>query len=151
MRKYLEFSLCNTCCRFIDQRRTCTDPVERERLLAEEREHFEFVRKERGSYYTRRKHGIYCRGDYLSLIMDSADQAAYGLPHFLEHDKVSSSVQKNRLHIMCTLAWQGRVCLQLSEQHQTRPAGGKATESRHCCTGDFCTGKLVNLHRQALQ
>ena len=95
--------MCVDCCRFIDLRRSTKDEQERVKLLQEERAHFELVRRERGSYYTRRKQGIYCKGDYLSIIIDGADQAAYGLPHFLEQDKISSSCQKNPLHLMGAL------------------------------------------------
>jgi hypothetical protein len=72
-------------------------------LLKEERVHFELVRRERGSYYIRRKQGIYNKSEFLSIILDGADQAAYAMPHFLEQDKLSSSCQKNPCHVMGAL------------------------------------------------
>ena len=62
-----------------------------------------FVRQERLSYYGRRKQGIENKKEFLSVIIDGADQAAYALPHFVDKDKLSEKCMKNPLYLMGAL------------------------------------------------
>jgi hypothetical protein len=41
--------------------------------------------------------------EYLSLIIDGADQSAYGLPHFIEIDKTSANQMKMPVYLMGVL------------------------------------------------
>ncbi len=81
LRKFMKFALCSDCTRIREQRRNCSDPVQRQQLALASRAHHTYVREERASYYFRRHQAIHARDEFLSIIIDGADQAAYALPH----------------------------------------------------------------------
>jgi len=87
IRKQLRFSLCGTCVSFIESRAHSLGREELAELKAKEHRHSQFVRGERGSYYVRRALGRIHPESYLSIILDGADQAAFGSPHFCTHSK----------------------------------------------------------------
>jgi hypothetical protein len=100
IRKYLPHALCSTCVHYRDCRQEKLTKEEKKKLFDEERKHYAYVRQERNSYYNRRKQGIFCQNDFLSIILDGADQAAYALPHFVDKDKDTEKCIKNPLYIM---------------------------------------------------
>jgi hypothetical protein len=61
------------------------------------------VHEERSTYYLRRTQAVQYHNDYLSIIIDGADQSAYGLPHFCEKDKLSSNMLKMPVYLMGAL------------------------------------------------
>lgn len=87
IRKHLRFSLCPVCVEFIETRAHTLPRDELAVLKAKEHAHCNFIRKERGSYYTRAGLGRAHPSDFLSVIIDGADQAAFGSPHFCTHSK----------------------------------------------------------------
>lgn len=103
LRKFMKFALCSQCTRIREQKRNCVDAAQKEQLKAVANAHWTFVREERDSYYYRRHQAITAGEDYLSIIIDGADQAAYGLPHFIEKDKDSASAQKLPVYLMGAL------------------------------------------------
>jgi hypothetical protein len=107
VRRYLPLSQCQTCVEFIDLRRECHTPETRLAIIAQERLHHEFIRREKTSYYTRRKQAI-CqvvsgRKQFGCCIMDACTQAVLALPHFVEIDKTSSEACKIPMHVMAAL------------------------------------------------
>ena len=103
IRKYLRFALCDECVHYRELRRTASTEAERNEIKKKERIHHNFVHEERSTYYMRRNQGIFEKQHYLSLIIDGADQAAYGLPHWIEKDKFSSKYQKMPVYLMGAL------------------------------------------------
>lgn len=102
LRKWLKFSLCDDCVRFREERRRTADPHKMDAIRKEELEHRRFVRLERRGYMDRREEAAHPqkRDHVLSIIIDGADQAAYGLPY---HCMTTHSVQgkyKVRGHMM---------------------------------------------------
>jgi hypothetical protein len=61
----------------------------------EERAHVKFVKAERQAYYDRRK-----TEGWLSIIIDGADQAAYGLPYHHLRSHSTQGAWKIRTHVM---------------------------------------------------
>jgi len=103
LRKFLKFSVCSECVKFREQRRLSKSPQERLQINAEAKVHHQYVNEERASYYWRRLQSITQPRDYLSIIIDGADQAAFALPHFLCKDKTSASALKIPVHLMGAL------------------------------------------------
>ena len=87
LRRWLKFSLCDDCIGFREDRANCKDAGQLAAISKAEKLHFEFVRKERVAYWDRRSLAEVFPRKYLSMIIDGADQAAYGLPyhHFKTH------------------------------------------------------------------
>ncbi len=103
LRKYLRFSLCDDCIDFRERRRYATTDEERRLIKTQESTHYLFVHEERSTYYIRRNSAIFMKQDYLSLIIDGADQSAYALPHFIEIDKTSANQIKVPVYLMGVL------------------------------------------------
>ena len=83
IRKHLRFAICDTCVELREQfEKARGNDKERQRLKNEIRRHVKFVRKQRRSYKARCDKAMQQPSEYLSLIFDAADQAAYGLPYF---------------------------------------------------------------------
>ena len=102
LRRWLKFSLCDDCVRFREERRRTASPRKMEDLRKAEYEHRCFVRLERRSYMDRREEAAHPvkRDHVMSIIIDGADQAAYGLPY---HCMTTHSVQgkhKVKGHLM---------------------------------------------------
>ena len=100
LRKFLHFSLCDECIRYRDMRQAALSEEERRSIRKQERAHHDFVHAERNTYYFRRLQAQTYPEDYLCATLDGADQCAYGLPHFTEQDKSSSSCRKVPLCLM---------------------------------------------------
>ena len=97
IRKYLRFSLCDKCVYLITRRR---NGERGEDLKAEEKSHYDSVREERQAYYFRRTLAHSCPDDYMSVIIDGADQRAYGAPHFVMRSKKTEGAYKLPMHLM---------------------------------------------------
>lgn len=87
VRKTLRFSLCPQCVGFIETRTHTLSEAERAALKKEEAEHHGHVRRERGSYYKRRDKAVTDPDSCISVIIDGADQSAFGSPHHYLHSK----------------------------------------------------------------
>lgn len=102
LRKWLKFSLCDDCVRYREDRSKTSDPNKVSAIQSAELEHRRFVRAERRSYMDRREEAAHPRKreHVMSIIIDGADQAAYGLPY---HRMVTHSTQgkhKIKGHLM---------------------------------------------------
>ena len=144
LRKFMKFALCSDCTRIREQRRNCSDPVQRQQLALASRAHHTYVREERASYYFRRHQAIHARDEFLSIIIDGADQAAYALPHFIEKDKNSSSALKLPVYLMGALV-HGRGCYAFTYINNVKHGTNIVIECLHRI---FC--HLVQKHRKRL-
>lgn len=86
LRKYLRFAKCDDCVEFRRLRNATRDEQELTRISREERSHKVFVRQERGSFWTRRARGRMRPNEYVSVILDGADQSGFGTPYLREKD-----------------------------------------------------------------
>ena len=103
LRKFLKFTLCDKCVHFRDMRRVVLGDAEREALNRDAQQHRKYVREERNSYYWRRLLAQERKDEFLSIIIDGADQSAYALPHTVEKDKHGSGQMKIPLYLMGAL------------------------------------------------
>ena len=90
-RKTLRFSLCPQCVEFMTIRTHVLDDKERAKVKLREQTHHTFVRNERASYYLRRHAAVVNPSTVFSIIIDGADQSAFGSPHFYIRSKGPSA------------------------------------------------------------
>ena len=62
-----------------------------------------FVRRERDSYYCRRRQAVEYPKEVLSIIIDGADQQVYGLPYYYQRTHGTDKCYKLPLHLMGVL------------------------------------------------
>jgi hypothetical protein len=103
VRKTLRFSLCPECVGFINTRMHVLSDLDRNAAKAAEGLHHRFVRRERGSYYGRRWQAVHHPTTCFSIIIDGADQSAFGSPHFAVHSKDDDGHWKVATHLMGAL------------------------------------------------
>jgi hypothetical protein len=103
IRKWLRFSLCTKCIDLRQDHENTKDPKKKKLLKAKLREHVVFVRRERASYYQRRREAIEHPEDVLSIIIDGADQQVYGLPYYYQRTHGTDKCFKIPLHLMGVL------------------------------------------------
>ncbi len=107
LRKWMPFSKCDTC---IEHRRAincCSDEKEKVRLRKNYRAHLKHVLCERRTYYNRRRMARTRPTQYLSLIIDGADQAKYAIPYTHEKSHLSDSCWKLKTHLMGVIVHNG--------------------------------------------
>ncbi len=122
VRKRNRFSKCDICERLKDEMKIAVTNFESTAIvLAQKRAHYKMVTDERQEYKRKRDLAILNPTELLSLIIDGADQTAYGLPHFISHTK---SQRGNSLSIklvgLLEHASENRLrLLTMTEEHQT--------------------------------
>lgn len=88
VRKIRPFSNCSRCDELRDAlAKAVQDGLSVSHLKKEKEDHNSWVRRERLEYYKRRDQAILHSQDYCSVIVDGADQSAFGLPHFMVKTK----------------------------------------------------------------
>jgi hypothetical protein len=100
LRRYLRFAKCNACVDFRSRRNATRDAKLLDVIYKEERGHKVVVREERGSYWGRRDRGRRFPGQCMSVIIDGADQSAFGAPHFREKDHHTQAAHTMAVKIM---------------------------------------------------
>ncbi len=84
--KVLKTSRFTTCERSGDLRRETRDAIINGRctedIRKQRKKHLNFIAAERLAYQTKKNRGRLQSSNYLSIIIDGADQSAFGLPHF---------------------------------------------------------------------
>ena len=100
LREVSRFAKCNECTRIRDLMRKNTSLKDNDALLDLKKKHNDVVIAERAVYYAKQQLAIHNPERYLSIIIDGADQSAYGLPYFVEKSKnlASKAKIKNKLH-----------------------------------------------------
>ena len=104
LRKYLPFSKCTRCETNRNAREKTKDTAELVRLKKSLKKHLEFVRKERGTYYTRRGAAESNPQDSLSLIIDGADQNKYALPYTCQKSHATDGAWRMKIHTIGVIA-----------------------------------------------
>ena len=90
LRKWLPFAKCDTCCKLRKRRHETRSRKTRDDLTKELRAHICDVRRERNSYYRRKRLAVNNPEEYLSIIIDGADQSDYDLPYKCTTSKTQS-------------------------------------------------------------
>lgn len=102
LRRWLPFAQCTTCVslsdRFRDHHRTPSD--EREVVAGELKSHHEYIKQLRDLYAIRCDLARTDPTTYLSISIDAADQAAYGIPYFHRRSHVDQAMTKVGVHLM---------------------------------------------------
>ena len=87
IRRQIRFARCDICC---DNRDTIRYSMSSE-VKNEARKvlhlHYEYVKKERNMYYSKRNEAKNDPSNYLSMIIDGSDMANYGVPYFHANSK----------------------------------------------------------------
>lgn len=109
VRKTLRFSLCPQCVAFIEARTHTLCETERNALKKAMAEHHGHVRRQRGFYYKHRYQAVSDPDNFISVILDAADQSAFGCPHHYLHSKGDDKHWKIATHLMGALVHGRRV------------------------------------------
>ncbi|MEM9681301.1 MAG: hypothetical protein AAF901_13340, partial [Bacteroidota bacterium] len=88
VRNHTRFSICPTC-EQIDAaiNKNMKSDKHTEQLLRSKKQHMDFVLRERCEYRQKAEKAKLFPSKYLSIIIDGADQSAFGLPHFCSSTK----------------------------------------------------------------
>lgn len=100
VRKWIPFAICNVCSTARRRLANTRDTHERDIVAAELRAHLRFVKRERMSYAMKRRQAIDNPRDFMSIIIDGADQSDHDLPHIYQKCKASSEATKLRMHVI---------------------------------------------------
>lgn len=103
-RKWIPFAKCDQCCSIRERKEQTTDRLVHDQLRDEMRAHIGTIRAERAAYYERRQMSIENPKEYLSLIIDGADQKMYDLPHSKVQSKTEAIEWLVPVKIMGVLA-----------------------------------------------
>jgi hypothetical protein len=103
-RKFLPFAKCDECCEFREKMNDTKDKAEKAELAQKYKKHIYFVMKERRVYYRHMAQATRHPREYLSLIIDGADQSDHGLPHFHARSHKTEAAWKMKLHLMGVIA-----------------------------------------------
>jgi len=123
VRKSSRFTVCDTCEQI---RAAMKDAVlkggDTRELKARKREHLKMVSDERMEYQKKRDRTRLEPSVYCSVIVDGADQSAYGLPHFTTKTKDTSKGRGLKVHLIGALEHNVDNILHLftmTEEHET--------------------------------
>jgi hypothetical protein len=93
-------SKCDTCSKFDTDYSNTTDSVRRAEIMAQKREHKALISKDKDGYYSRGAKAVMRPADFLSLIVDGADQQKYALPYRPRPMKVVDNCWRQKNHVM---------------------------------------------------
>ena len=103
LRKWLPFAKCDTC---VDLRKKIVS-TRSDDLLTKLRQtlgdHLKFIRRERMAYAMKRQRAIHQPREFMSMIIDGADQSKFGHPHSAEKTHSSDSAWKLKMHLLGVL------------------------------------------------
>ena len=99
IRKWIPFTKCDCCTKSRQELKT-RDADKRARIMAEVTKHILFVRRERRYYYGNRIRGRRDKDNYLSMIIDGADQSDHCMPHFCFRSHKTDAAWKMKLHLL---------------------------------------------------
>lgn len=103
-RKYMPFTKCDVCVEYRDQTTETSDKSEKRRLRGEYAKHLYDIKRERLVYYRNRLRAQLDRKNYLSMIIDGADQSDHGIPHFSQRSHLTEASHKLRVKLMGVIA-----------------------------------------------
>jgi hypothetical protein len=96
----LPFSKCDTCSKFDTDYSNTTDSVKRAEIIAQKREHKALISKDKDGYYSRGAKAVMRPANFLSLIVDGADQEKYSLPYRPRPMKTLDNCWRQKIHVM---------------------------------------------------
>ena len=99
-RRTVPFSTCDVCYSLDLKLDNTTDMRTKIRLFEEKRLHKARVNDERAEYYKRAAQAILFPAEYMSVIIDGADQKKNALPHSYREPKEASNLWKQPVHNM---------------------------------------------------
>jgi hypothetical protein len=100
VRKWLPFAKCDECTQHRESTAKTHDFAVRAELAESLSKHLLFVNRERMSYCMRRMQGVYQPSDFLSMIVDGADQSDHDLPHQPFKSHAADAAYRLKLHLM---------------------------------------------------
>ena len=103
------FSTCEKCFDLDELIRVTRDPKEKVALFAQKRAHKANINAEKDSYYSRITKAVMQPEQYMSVIIDGADQKNNAVPHHAKEGKATSSLWKLPVHNMGAIS-HGRQC-----------------------------------------
>ena len=103
LRAWLPFAKCDQCMEHRSKKAGEKDPAARKVLDEEQRAHINFVKRERLSYRLRQLESI-SSNQYLSMIVDGADQAKYAMPYTCSKSHTSDAKWKVKMHLLGVIA-----------------------------------------------
>jgi hypothetical protein len=99
-RAFMPFAKCDTCVLFRAKDLESCDLAEKAKLRKDQVIHLTDIKRERSCYYQNRLRGANQQDQYLSMIIDGANQANHAVPHSVEKSHVSDTAWKMQLHLM---------------------------------------------------
>ena len=104
LRAWMPFAKCTQCIQNRKKREGEKDIEVQKILIDEHRGHLRFVKRERLSYKLRQYESVCASNDYLSLIIDGADQSDHGIPHTCAKSHYTDQEWKLRMHLIGVIA-----------------------------------------------
>ena len=106
LRKFLAFAKCETCTLLREKREKRVDAQVLEATKLEWAQHIRIVKGERRYYHSFIKSArtLATFDEWLSLIVDGTEQAAYAIPHFAQASKKTNEVTKVQVHLIGVIA-----------------------------------------------
>ena len=105
----LPFSKCDTCSEFDTAYSRTSDPAARKEIIAKKQAHKALVSQDRDGYYTRGAKATMRPREFMSLIVDGADQSKYELPYRPRSTKTADTLWKQKIHVMGAISHGRRV------------------------------------------
>ena len=144
VRKHTGFSKCDTCETLrASPRSAILSRKSTEDLKDRKTAHLHMVWEERLQYKKKKERAMLQPSDYLSMIVDGADQSAFGLPHFSVETKAERGHSiKVKLVGVLLHAMQNHLRLfALTDEHET--GANHIIESIHRCLSEITEQKKL--------
>ena len=100
VQKYSNFTKCDVCVEYLLKKERRLNASQLKQVEAEHAKHVEHVMAQRQAYWRNCSKAKSNPEEYLSIIVDGADQSKYRLPHFVHKSKQDSGSQKLQLHLV---------------------------------------------------
>ena len=100
LRRWLPFARCDICTSLRDKRDETKNRKARAEITRQLREHVKFVRRERMSYYYKKRLATQRPEEYISVIIDGADQSDYNIPYRWVKTKTQESAWRVPVKLM---------------------------------------------------
>lgn len=100
VQKYSNFTKCDVCVEYLLKKQRRLSAALLKTVEADQAKHVAHVMAQRKVYWKNCAKGKNNPDDYLSIILDGADQSKYRLPHFIHKSKQDSGSKKLQLHLV---------------------------------------------------
>jgi len=98
-REHIPFAKCDFCIqhRAKAERKRSDDVLQKDNLAL--REHIKDIENEKLVYYSNRVRGRILPDEYLSMIIDGADQSKHDMPHFKDMSHLTNELRRIKMHL----------------------------------------------------